>query len=254
MSTAQPKKPDTLNNAASALSLLKEWLSISESQICSTEVLSEQLPRINKLLEDSMNEISGNFSIVAENTRKIATEIEAADRHLDIIKIRNKEIEITKHLQEIAKESKDKETAKKLLSLAKKINEQEEQIHSELKQALLIVKDNSNKISNIVVGMQFQDRVSQNIVITVNILKTIVEYLDKEIGDALPNISREERRKLLDRDFALQILDKLRLGELQLSFVNHLIDHGYIKDAAEVGFSIEAHQKNDDSDDDIDLF
>jgi hypothetical protein len=244
-------KLDTSKNTIKAL---KEWLSISESQMCSTEVLSEQLPKINNLLETSMNDISVHFNKITQNSSEIEKEIKHIDKAVDIIKVGKEEVKIPDHLKQIALETSDDKTAKALKSLATKIEKQESDLHDELDKTIENIQDNINEISHIVVGMQFQDRVSQNILITINIMKTIVDYLEKEICKSLPNLPKEERRKLLDKDFAKEILTQFRLGELQLSFVQHLIEHGYIKNADEVGFSIEDHQKKDDDEDDIELF
>src|SRR5690606_21395472 len=95
--------------------------------------------------------------------------------------------------------------------------------------SLDVVVETNKKIGQIVVDMQFQDRVSQNIIITINIINAIVEYLDQELAHSLPNVTKEERKKLLDIGFARNILEQFRLGQLQQSFVNHLVNHGYIK-------------------------
>lgn len=248
-----PQK-NVLGNAANALATLRDWLSVSESQVCSTEVLSEQLPKINSLLEDSMNDISTHFGHITENSSKIAEEIKYIDEALDIIKIGKNNVEIPDHLESLAAATSDAETAKQLKSLAVKIKSHEKDLHAELKKATDNLKKNNIETSQIVVGMQFQDRVSQNILITINIMKTIVEYIEREISASLPEISREERKQLLDKDFAKEILSQFRLGDLQVSFVNHLINHGYIENAEEIGFSMEAHVKKESDDDDIDLF
>ena len=240
-------------NAKANLELLKEWLSISELQLCSTEVLSEQLPVINKLLEDSMNDISRHFVKLSENSSEIEIQVNEANAALDIIKNGRKDVEIPAYLQQIAADTTDPETAKSLQSLAKKITKQESDIHAKLDKAVVAIKENSSEIGKIIVGMQFQDRVSQNIMIAINIMQAVVSYLDKEIEHSLPNVSKEERKKMLNIDFAKEVLQTFRLGELQLSFVNHLLEHGYIKDASDIGFDISAHDKADD-DDDVDLF
>jgi hypothetical protein len=238
-----------------ALAIIHEWLSVSESQICSTEVLSEQLPKVNELLETSMNNITSHFGKISENSKKIAKEIQHIDEAIDSITIGGKSVDIVSHIEGLSAATSDRNTAKSLLELAEKIKAQENSIHAELKEALSIIKANSAEISEVVVGMQFQDRVSQNILITVNVMKTIVKYLEKEINHSLPQMRSEEKRKLLDKDFAKQILQQFRLGELQLSFVNHLIEHGYIEDASELDFSIEAHEKKKEDDGgDVDLF
>ena len=251
----QEKK--TINNASSALILLQEWLSVSESQICSTEVLSEQLPKVNDLLERSMNEISEHFSIVASNSRKINEKIVKIDESLDNIKNKGKDVNILTQLEKIAGKTSDSKTAEEIKSLAKNIKKQEDFLHLEIKNIIDIIKEDSKELSEIVVGMQFQDRVSQNILITINVMNEIVTYIDKEIENSLPNITKGERKKLLDVDFAKKLIKTLRLGELQLSFVNHLVDHGYINDAKDLDFVVEDHinqDENDNSDGDVDLF
>lgn len=242
-----------LNSATEALNLLKEWLSISESQICSTEVLSEELPKVNKLLEDSINDIATHFSKVAENTNKISKEIDYIDQRIDTIDVKGKPAEITALLKEIAHKTSDDETKKNLNSIVTKINKQEKELHKELQKATDIIKENTSEISEIVIGMQFQDRVSQNILITINIMKAIVTYLDQAINDSMPELTKDDRKKLLNKEFAKHMLEQLRLGDLQTSFINHLLNHGYIQDASELGFSLDAHEKKEDSDD-IDLF
>lgn len=79
---------------ATAVLLLREWLSISESQICSAEVLSEQLPRVNSLLETSMNDISTHFGNIAKSSDEIEQEISHISSVVDIIEIDGKKISI----------------------------------------------------------------------------------------------------------------------------------------------------------------
>lgn len=244
----------SINNAATALLLLREWLSVSESQLCSTEVLSEQLPKVNQLLEDSMNEISERFSHLSSNMQKIQDEVNYIDETLDTVKIKGYAVEIPDHLEKLASKTEDETTAKYLKEAADKIRSQENKLHKELGKATSAIQENFNEISQIVVGMQFQDRVSQNILITVNVMQEIISFLDAQILTAMPDITKEDRKKMLNKDFAKDLIKTFRLGELQLSFVRHLIEHGYIEDAAEVGFDLSAHEVGDKKDDDIDLF
>lgn len=209
------KQNNSTEKLVTSVALLKEWLSISESQICSTEVLADQLPRVNDLLETSMNDISSRFSKIASHSAKLR-----------------------QNLNNIIKEIDNNNLGNTLHNL---ITEAE---NNELQQI-------NNEIGKIVTGMQFQDRVSQNILITINIMKTIADYLDKEFENSVPNISKDERKKLINKDFAKELLEKFRLGELQHAFVDHLVSHGYIETAEEIGFTdIESAKK----DDDIELF
>jgi hypothetical protein len=242
-----------LGNATTALLLLKEWLSISESQICSTEVLSEHLPKINQLLESSMNDISTHFGNVATSAREIDAEVAKISSQMDVIDIDGRNIAILEYIESLASATTDKATAKNLDKLVGAIKSQENSLHSEIRKVQKSLESNASELSQIVVGMQFQDRVSQNILITINIMKAIAEYLDKEISTSMPNVTKAERKKLLNMDFAKELLQKFRLGELQHSFVNHLVSHGYISSPEELGFSVADHVKKPE-DDDVELF
>jgi len=242
-----------LGNATTALVLLKEWLSVSESQICSTEVLSEHLPKINYLLESSMNAISAHFGNLARTASEIESEVSNISHEVDVIEIDGKKVPIVEYIESIAKDTNDAATVKKLANLVDAIKTQENSLHGEIKRTKEALETNASELAKIVVDMQFQDRVSQNIIITINIMKAISEYLDKEISSTLPNVSREDRKKLLNKEFATDLLQKFRLGELQQSFVNHLVFHGYINDSSELGFSVKDYTKEDESAD-IELF
>ncbi len=251
------KGGEILSNTANALTLLKEWLSVSESQICSTEVLSEQLPRVNSLLVDSMNELSQRFAIVAENSTKIDEHLHNLQEMQNRLTI-NKEsesIDIAQYIKTLAPEIKNDITRKKFEDLAQAASEQHSDMSQVLDQANQVMQDTSDSISQIIISMQFQDRVSQNIIITINIMKTIVDYLEKGLNISLPNVSKDERKKLLDKDFAVKLLEEFRLGELQHSFVNHLLEHGYISSATDIGFEdSQASIAAEDDEDDIELF
>lgn len=242
---------DSLQNTTTAVLLLREWLSISESQICSAEVLSEQLPKVNSLLETSMNDISTHFGNIAKSSDEIEQEISHISSAVDIIEMDGEKISIPEYIESLATTTSDKDTAKKALKLLSAIKSQERSIFGEIKKVKKAIEANVSEMSKIVVGMQFQDRVSQNIMITINIMRTISDYLDKEIANSLPSVSKEERKKMLNKEFAKDLLQKFRLGELQSAFVEHLVKHGYITDASEIGFSPKDHNKTAE---DVELF
>ena len=102
----------------------------------------------------------------------------------------------------------------------------------------------SSNITKIVMGMQFQDRVSQNLVIVINVLNDLLqEWPDGEGSDAG------------DLAFARSVLEKMKLGEIRQRYLDYLLSHGLIEDAASIGFEpVEAQTSSDDDDDDIDLF
>lgn len=162
-----------------------------------------------------------------------------------------KKSQFLKTQQSLATTTSDKDTAQKALKLLSAIKSQERSIVGEIKKAKKAIEANISEMSKIVVGMQFQDRVSQNIMITINIMQAISSYLDKEIENSLPSVTKEERKKMLNKEFAKELLQKFRLGELQSAFVEHLVQHGYITDASEIGFSPKDDNKTAE---DVELF
>ncbi len=243
---------NSLANASTILLIMKEILSICESQTCANEVLSEQLPKVNGLMETNMNTISTLFGKAAEENKKIGLNINNISTDMYNIELNGKNQSIDNHLQEIIS-SNQQDLQNKLKEISARIKEKEAHLKTQLQNTQNSVENNASTIGQIVVGMQFQDRVSQNIMITINILKTISSFLEKELSKAIPEVSKDERKKLLNREFAMELLEKFRLGELQNAFANHLVNHGYINDTNEIGFKATDHVKQADSDD-VELF
>ncbi len=123
---------------------------------------------------------------------------------------------------------------------------------AEGEEALAMAHDISQRVGKLIVSLQFQDRVSQNMVITVNVMRAIVEYLQAEIKVTAGSLLQAETGSVLDVEFAEKLIALLNLGELKQRFVEHLLAHGYITDAAEVGYN--SGEYADCTDDDIDLF
>lgn len=182
--------------------LLRKWLSVSESQVCSLEVLCAQIPEVSKLLETSMCSISERFVAMAADFERYAESVKQGQKGADI--------EAFEHAI-------------------------------------------TGAISTIIVDMQFQDRVSQNLVIVTNVLNAIIGYLQEEINDTALSLNAHNERAELDKEFAQKLLKFLTLGELQHKFVDHLLTHHYINDYAELGYDPNAHPDKK-GDDNIDLF
>lgn len=109
----------------------------------------------------------------------------------------------------------------------------------------------NSAISSAIVSMQFQDRVSQNLIIATNVSSEIMTYL-KESVEITASVLQNSENTPLDEDFAKRLIKHLTLGELQHKFIQHLIEHSYIKDASQLGYSNEHDQKTPASD--IELF
>jgi hypothetical protein len=193
--------------------LLRKWLTVGESQICALEVLSEEMPKINELLEADMSRLSDHFS----NLTKICKE------------------------QEQMADSLLKSSAPKAQEVGKSLKEK--------------CSEANQEIGNIVICMQFQDRVSQNMVISIDVMRVIVAYLEEEINMTLNNFShsfkkKDQRKRVeIEVSFAKKVIEKLWLGDLRNSFVNHLLEHGYIEKPEDVG-----HMVTKATSDGVDLF
>ncbi len=121
-----------------------------------------------------------------------------------------------------------------------------EELSDEARSALDKIAQGINaNITKIIMGLQFQDRVSQNLVITINVLNDLLEeWPEDESSDAR------------DLAFAQSVLEKMKLGEFRQRYLDYLLEHNLIDDPASIGFqSLENSVSSaSDSEDDIDLF
>lgn len=97
-------------------------------------------------------------------------------------------------------------------------------------------------VTKTIVDMQFQDRVSQNLVITINIAQQIAEQLQERLAHGTQ----------LDTKMTQQLVYLLNLGEIKEKFITYAQSTGAMEDPAEYGIR-DAHVAAKD-DDDIELF
>lgn len=181
---------------------IKKWLSVAESQMCALDVVSHQLPNVRNILEENVEAISTHFTIFAKEINSQRLHIEDMKKTID--------------------ESGDSEEIKNKLDI---LGEYSDKLSKELMECI--------------VRMQFQDRISQNLVIATNVIAEIKDYLDSSIDyttHALEDMVRS-KNLTLDKGFAKKMLKHLTLGELQHKFVSDLINHGYIENEGELGIA-----------------
>ncbi|NDF11415.1 MAG: hypothetical protein EB060_01170 [Proteobacteria bacterium] len=107
-------------------------------------------------------------------------------------------------------------------------------------------------IGKIIMGMQFQDWVTQNLVIATNVIKANIAHLEESMDKtATP---QQQADIPIDKHFAKELVEDFKLGELQRRFVDHLLKHHYIKDTKEIDFSLSDVAEKKTADDNIDLF
>ncbi len=98
-------------------------------------------------------------------------------------------------------------------------------------------------VGKTIIDMQFQDRVSQNLVITVNIAQQIAEALRGRIPEGTP----------LDTKLTQQLVHLLNLGDIKQKFTAYAQSVGAMSDPAEYGIR-EAVVTAKAEEDDIELF
>lgn len=251
MPTSAPKSQgkERLAIDPRVIMLLKNWLSASESQICSLEVLCNQIPEVHTLLETSMCDISERFVAMAADFERYS---EYAKESIGTYDTHN--LSVLEEVLATFKDNPNPAAQEKIEALITSSKKEEEKTKQSVKVISESTASINNTISSIIVDMQFQDRVSQNLVIVVNVLNAIIAYLQDEINETTESFDEYNERADLDRDFAQKLLKLLTLGELQHKFMDHLLTHKYISSFAELGYDPNAHPEQKKDDDNIDLF
>lgn len=96
-----------------------------------------------------------------------------------------------------------------------------------------------------IMSMQFQDRVSQNLVITMNVLGALASELETALATG-------RSASPVDHEATLELYHFLRLGEIKEEFLASLTRRGFIRSPEELGISGAETPKA--GDDDIELF
>lgn len=188
--------------------ILKQWLSVAESQACALDVLSEQVPDLNVLLTENMERLSESFTVIASASNRLEAP-----------------------LATIAESNGD--------------------IPSALEDIAHLQKELTTAISNAIVGMQFQDRVSQNLVIMEKVIRAIDEHQRTTVDQTLEMVGGK-RKAYLNYDFARKITELFTLGELKQKFLTLLVNDGYISHQSDLGIEVTETEKTQE--DDVELF
>lgn len=106
----------------------------------------------------------------------------------------------------------------------------------------------SDTISTMIVGMQFQDKISQNIANMVKVMSTMYSHLSSWKNAAVPFVNPDYS----DKSMAEEVLSGLTLSELKQRFLHFINELGDIN--GESYFSETASALDNDNQDDIELF
>ncbi len=81
-----------------------------------------------------------------------------------------------------------------------------------------------------IISMQFQDRVSQNLVITMDVLKALAQELEEQL-------SASEQTASIDEETARELYHFLRLGEIRAQFLEVMVRRGFIVNPEALGLT-----------------
>ena len=240
-------------------SALTKWLRVAESQICSLEILSKQFPEVNARLKADMERISNSFVDMASNIKKYRESVQNIIKLTGSLKGGNKPSAFQKTLQEIKDTLNDaeayspEEIIKKIDDMVKTSNAQGKEIQAIAEKAEKQSQEISAALSQGIVGMQFQDWVSQNLVIAVDVLAINILYLKEQIEASSSVLEVAHESVVLDKEFAKKLITQFSLGKLQQDFIEHLLNKGYIKDPSELNYDLEASTP-EETDNNLTLF
>lgn len=234
------------------VSLLKKWLSVAASQICSLEALSLQLPAVDSRMEESMKTITENFVSISSKIKEYDEEVKNIsgwyneEEYISILP------EKLQQISDILASGNKKKALKSINSLKTFAISRNKKYAAALKIIERLSDEISGSLSKVIIAMQFQDWVSQNLVITLNVLGANIRYLKGEIDATIPALDHVHQRVEIDKEFTKLLILEFSLGELKNKFVDYLMTHEYITDPSEVGF--EVADSTGTQDDDIELF
>lgn len=216
--------PSVLSDAPPAadevLRHLKKWLSTSESQISSLETLNGHLPKVKERMEGDMEKVTASFVDLTVALDAYAAGVNALMERVPVA-----------------------ERDESMCALFDNLNAKGDEI--------------SSSVTGIIVAMQFQDWVSQNLQIVMDVLKGNISYLRTEIGETIALLDAAHEVSPIDMVFARLLCEQLKLGELQQQYVRYLLDHGYIDDPSDLGVVLSLGGDASEGaaeDDDIELF
>ncbi len=130
---------------------------------------------------------------------------------------------------------------------------QGEETRSVMQETAVASRHTSDVISRMIVGMQFQDRTTQNVQNTVDVLQCLTDSLQKMREETLHMLKSDEHVVVLDIGFIRDILQYVTLSDLKHAFIDHLVEKGYVKNADALGVNV-GNVAATHSDEDIELF
>lgn len=195
--------------AAHTAELFQRRLNLNEVQISVLRALEKQLPDVNQLLETSFGDLSENFVNMSS----------------DIADFQNQVVTFSQ------------------------LNPDDDIISEMAREAINVSSRLNENLTKVIMGMQFQDRVSQNLVIAINVIRELAIELNQYSTDIRARIDHAEITP--DPDSIALFLSILKLGEVKQLFLDFLRERGHTEVVAQVDGGFHGHRKEEV---DIELF
>lgn len=116
--------------------------------------------------------------------------------------------------------------------------------HPQKAEFLSLANEIGSGVSSAIIGMQFQDRVSQNLVIVNEIANNLNNFIKSNYSKFDNNINVE---------FSKLVLSLIKLGEIRDHYIENLKSQNLIEDGSEIGFNADQDTSHVNADE-VELF
>lgn len=241
----------SLDDAMSQASEIEKYIVKVQKITRQTSLLA-----LNATIEASRaGEAGKGFAVVANEVKGLSQLIEGISSEIKdkIINIVNSVTGSHKILEEIATiDMSDNIMVKETVgSIMEALMKQNGELSEIMKDAIVHSKQSAANITSLIMGIQFQDRSSQCIANSINVLSKVSE----DIKDFNSKVSCLDNPKDIEISHARVLTSTFLLGDLKRAYAQKMLDYGFIKTVEDLGVAANSNDsKKPAGEDDMELF